>query len=520
MSSKIIFLLALLNATLYCCVLPLWEGFDEPFHYAYVQSLARSHAVPVINHTAISQEIRESLNAVPVSRLLSQVASGSLSFEQWSKLTGTQKLARRNQLYSLTRAMAARSDTIVNYEAQQAPLAYFVYAPFDWLLSNLVLPWRLLCLRLLGTIAATASIFFALDQLCDALAVKGMFRIACLAVVFEGQMLWASIAHVGNDVLAVPLTVWFLAWLITTARNSSSKNVLVLSALFAAGLLAKAYFLAFAPLTLAFVISLSIAHRISWKTVFISAALVVTAASPWYLRNLFLYGSFSGTQQSVSGVGFREAVAAFPQIDWFRSLGEFAMWSLWTGNWSFLSFSKVTLWAELLLLSSAFLAYLLHVRRISGAELWVVAGIVLFGCGLIYQTCVTWVHTAGESTHPEPWYGQGVLVVLMALCFRGLSLSAGAGRVIAVALSITSSWIAIMTYIAKLLPYYGGAVTRSNIRTLWAWWRAHPTQDLSTVTLARPGIIYALLAVFGLVLAIITAKLVLLLRPRPAMDEV
>jgi len=30
----------LLNATLYTGLLPLWEGFDEPFHFAYVQQLA------------------------------------------------------------------------------------------------------------------------------------------------------------------------------------------------------------------------------------------------------------------------------------------------------------------------------------------------------------------------------------------------------------------------------------------------------------------------------------------------
>jgi hypothetical protein len=519
LSSKVTLVLALLNGTLYCCVLPLWEGFDEPFHYAYVQSVARSHTIPVVNRTPISLEVRESLEAVPLSRLLSQVVPGSLSFEEWSKLSEAQKLAHRNQLRSLTREMGARGDTIVNYEAQQAPLAYFVYAPFDWLLSYLALPSRILCLRMLGTIAATVSIFFALDQLAGELSLSGVFRIACFAVIVEGQMLWASIAHMGNDVFAIPLTVWFLARLVSTARNRSSKNVLIVSALFAAGLLAKAYFLAFAPLLLAFWIWLVLTDRISWKTSAIGAVLVMCAASAWYLRNLLLYGSISGTQQSVAGVGFRQAVAAFPHINWFRSLGEFAMWSMWTGNWSFLSFSKATLWAELLLLSAAFLTYLLHIQRIAPAALWALAGSFLFGSGLVYQTCVTWVHTAGESTHPEPWYGQGVLIVLIVLCFRGLSLTAVAGRAIAAALSIIAAWIAAMTYLAKLLPYYGGAVTRSNVRTLWAWWRAHPTQDLSTVTLAPPGLVYALLALFTLLLVIVTAKIVLLLQSRPAIDE-
>ena len=35
----------LLNATLYTGLLPLWEGFDEPFHYGYVQHLRERNAL-------------------------------------------------------------------------------------------------------------------------------------------------------------------------------------------------------------------------------------------------------------------------------------------------------------------------------------------------------------------------------------------------------------------------------------------------------------------------------------------
>ena len=81
------------------------------------------------------------------------------------------------------------------------------------------------------------------------------------------------------------------------------------------------------------------------------------------------------------------------------------------------------------------------------------------------------------------------------------------------------AWIAAMTYLAKLLPYYGAAVTRSTVGVLWTWWTAHPGDDLSTVTLAPPAMIFVLLALFVLVLAIVTAKLVLLLWPPRVKDE-
>ena len=35
-----------LNAILYATLLPLWDGFDEPFHYSFVQHLARTRELP------------------------------------------------------------------------------------------------------------------------------------------------------------------------------------------------------------------------------------------------------------------------------------------------------------------------------------------------------------------------------------------------------------------------------------------------------------------------------------------
>lgn len=37
---------ALANAVLYSAMLPLWEGFDEPFHFGYVQRLANGQGFP------------------------------------------------------------------------------------------------------------------------------------------------------------------------------------------------------------------------------------------------------------------------------------------------------------------------------------------------------------------------------------------------------------------------------------------------------------------------------------------
>ena len=54
----LILLFAITNAVLYSCLLPLWEGFDEPAHYGYVAYLDIHHRFPIVNRTAVSNEMR------------------------------------------------------------------------------------------------------------------------------------------------------------------------------------------------------------------------------------------------------------------------------------------------------------------------------------------------------------------------------------------------------------------------------------------------------------------------------
>jgi hypothetical protein len=46
-----------LNGLLYSSLLPLWEGFDEPFHYAYVQDLSVDQRLPVLGRANLSAEV-------------------------------------------------------------------------------------------------------------------------------------------------------------------------------------------------------------------------------------------------------------------------------------------------------------------------------------------------------------------------------------------------------------------------------------------------------------------------------
>ena len=63
-------MLALLNACLFSGLLPLWEGFDEPFHYAYVESLWQLHRLPALGRMLIPDDVSKSFQLAPVSHVV------------------------------------------------------------------------------------------------------------------------------------------------------------------------------------------------------------------------------------------------------------------------------------------------------------------------------------------------------------------------------------------------------------------------------------------------------------------
>jgi hypothetical protein len=81
----LLLLYALLNAVLYSLLLPLWEGFDEPFHFGYVQTIANGDGFPDPGVTRLSAEIGESIEIAPMS------------------ISAQQQYSRRNDLPGLFR---------------------------------------------------------------------------------------------------------------------------------------------------------------------------------------------------------------------------------------------------------------------------------------------------------------------------------------------------------------------------------------------------------------------------------
>lgn len=510
---RLLVVLALVAVILYAAVLPLWEGWDEPFHYGYIESLAVAHRFPILNQSTLTSEISQSLILTPLSRFIAEPTIGGISIEQHHALSPAEKRDMRERLEDISPSTRLAKGSNQNYEAQQAPLAYMALVPLDLVLTRAHLVDRIFWLRLVEGVAGILLCYGAFRRLLLLFAIRRPFRHALLFCAFSSQLLWASVAHVGNDWLAIPLTLWFLVLL------AGNAPVIALALMLAAGLLTKAYFFSFVPVFAAFVIWRWMRGAAGRKEAALALVLPVLLAGPWYARNELLYGSLSGTQETVAGISIKKAITAIPHIHWWTSILSFFRNSLWTGNWSFTAYSRVTLTTEELLIAGGLVAYLFarhrsSARRRRSSEGWVWAAMLSFVAALFYQTCVTWVHTHGQAIFPEPWYWQGVVLFVWAMVFRGLSQRGipareWFGRGWAILLCLTSAWIAASTFAVKLIPEYGGGITRATISSVLNWWAAHPGEDLRTITLASPSIVFGFLAVYLALLFALTGVIIL-----------
>jgi hypothetical protein len=499
-------LYGIVNAAAYCCLLPLWEGFDEAYHYGYVQIVAADLRFPVLGQASLSREIWHSFDLAPVSHYLQPYTHAPLNFSDYFALPAAARAQRRAQLESISpgERLEAQPEK-PNYEVNQSPLAYVFMAACDRLLSGSALLTRVLALRLLCAILSIILLAQVTLRLARELGLGPPLVHAALFCVFSSQMLYATICHVSNDALAPPAMGYVLLTAILAWKRGRNRDWAMLGIALAAALLIKAYFLFIVPVFL-----FLIASRFSKSK---AAAATVLLAAPWYLRNLLLYHNLSATVESTSGLTVSQMLKTAVAVPWLESIRYMAHSSLWTGNNSFTTFSSFTLNLALLLLAGGVALYLWNARRDAAAEWITIAAIVLFSCGLAVVTMAFFSGTSGRAIAAVPWYSQVLLAPVLLIVFLGFARVGRWGRALASITVALWAYMMIATYVAKLIPMYGGFTSpHARVSELAAWYRSGAGESiLETICLGNYGVVKVLVAVtiamsIGLCVLIWTVK--------------
>lgn len=340
----LIWIVFFIRGVFYCVQQPMWEGYDEWAHFAYIQHIVEHRRLPA-RTTLVSDEIRHSLEVVPLPYSQRAWPSPHVTHDAFWQLPEHERVRREQILRRLGSASSLRSvSTSViaqHYEAQQPPLYYLAMALPYMTMSTSSLSARVLVVRLFSV--ALASLVIPLGYL---IAVHVLPRrlallLALLLAALPG--LFINVCRVGNESLSIILSAAVLFILLrSTARRSSLFHWAAIGSVLGAALLTKAYALAFIPLLPLLAIIQSGRCRSAWRrailgcTLAISVALVI--AGWWYWRSWTTTATLSGEQLDAAASGFTisEKIAALRMINWVTVLDAAAFSHIWVGGWSFI----------------------------------------------------------------------------------------------------------------------------------------------------------------------------------------
>src|ERR1051326_3474361 len=117
LSRRLLLAYAALNAVLYSALLPLWEGFDEPFHFAYVQQFGNLRGLPDARAATLSREVETSLLAAPVSSTVQVNVPHTFTYADFFSWTPEHRTRARRALEEIPPNWRWLDSRAHNYEA-------------------------------------------------------------------------------------------------------------------------------------------------------------------------------------------------------------------------------------------------------------------------------------------------------------------------------------------------------------------------------------------------------------------
>ncbi|RJP72458.1 MAG: hypothetical protein C4532_05935 [Candidatus Abyssobacteria bacterium SURF_17] len=471
----LVWLFFIIRGTLYAIVTPMWEGFDEPFHFAYVHLLTATRALPVWGEAFVDSDVAESTAYLPLPRLMPPLVANApaLSYRDFWQMDKNKREGLMSNLRRL-RASSERSAPSQTplYQLQHPPLYYFICAPLYRMLDNRSIVDKVFALRLFSVFVASLCVMAAfLATKTNNLAHWPIFA----GLVSLWPCLYIDVGRVGNDSLGVTIFSFLFLAMIWYGSERSAWRAVALGAALGAGLLTKAYFLTAVPAIFLFLVLLLAFERTDWKARVMDAALVFVCAGIiggwWYIRNLYLYGNFSGLQETMHfpAVGMSERVRAALELPWVLVTKNLFVTFCWVSGWSFVHLPKAFHFVFVLLFGGALAGFLkagLHRKKGPGKAIpprnGVLAAVCLiffFALGAAYHK-INAAATVRSIGGPGGWYFYALVVpisylVSLGTCKWGAKVRRYAFPLAFIALLLVEAY----GFLFVLLPYYSGFAT-------------------------------------------------------------
>src|SRR5437867_8161403 len=156
----VVWVVFLTRGLFYSVFIPLWEGWDEYQHFAFVQHLEQGQGLPKPDEL-VSAEVSRSLRLVPLPWSLSDMPLPSMTHESFWTLPPAERVARVAELNAMPKELQWQPGMYAMYEGKQPPLYYvlasIVLRPFEG--TTFVI--REFVLRFFGVVLGSGVVFLS-----------------------------------------------------------------------------------------------------------------------------------------------------------------------------------------------------------------------------------------------------------------------------------------------------------------------------------------------------------------------
>src|ERR1035437_5299444 len=460
----------------YSAAMPVWEGYDEPYHFAYLQHLAAAKGL-TLDTAVVSLDVQHSLHLLPLAweLHLQHLPPPLLTYDSFWQLPATDRDLLISEVRRLSPGEGSEPATewMPNYEFQQMPLYYWLFWIPMRLMGKTSLPSRVMALRILSVLLASVVVPLCYKVARQVLGEGKALGVTALFVLLPELMV--DLARVGNESLALVLMTIALVYALKTVKQPERWSAwIALGLALGLGLLTKAYFLVTLPalvLIALYLIWTSLSTH-GWKRQTIGVTLrscaavgiILAVAGRWYWHVHLVTGSWSGQIDDVAvhSVSFAQKLAAIPQVNWKSGAISVLLSHIWFGGWSFLRLPLAWYLLTAVPIAVAVAGVVVGWMRERAApkpdsklpQIFVLGAFyVCFWVGLAYHVLIIFVNTGVSAS--TGWYLYCLVVAELALLVWGLEAFFRT-KFLLLALCLGVAVMDLYGMHALMLPYYVG----------------------------------------------------------------
>jgi len=334
----LLIILFVVQGIIYSGMYPLWDPWDEPPHFAYLQHMIEKKTLPT-TEDYLSNEIVFTFDKTPMSFFLLEnwVCCNITDFKYYNLDTywNTFDLeeAQKNKETISSQTLESRTTSepfIVIYEAQQPPISYIVQVPVYLLFYDQDILTRVFALRIFSILVTAAAAIVAYKTI-SLLFDDRFIRLGSLMFIVFNPMFTNNMSRVSNEAVTILLFSVFLYLMILYLKGKTNTlHVVLIGVVLGLGLLTKATFLPAIILVPVFIFLRHIqnnSHKLrisilqSLKNLGLILGITVPMISWWYYER-FATGNPTGVID-VRGISLNRFIQGIIQLEWGDYFGDF-----------------------------------------------------------------------------------------------------------------------------------------------------------------------------------------------------